>query len=529
VPRPAPSVVHYKLLLEQTLANADAILAAAISDQSSISQALKMANADSFLGAGDDEKLDELRWHVCAKDCAALLAKGITEAPSTSELMGALKPRVFNYPSLVAEVVGADSRMDQHDVDDLAPTAAGRLELVDTISKKANRDSSAWGQGLAIQPATSVKIAGLGDHVIHDGNQKRHRHIRPPAKLMRLVTNAVMQWDMIQSGDRLLLGLSGGKDSLALLHCLMELQRKLPTKFEIEVCTIDPQTPSFDPSPLIPYVESLGLKYHYVKDDIVARASTSGTGGAMVKSLCAFCARMKRGNLYACARRNQCNKLVLAQHLDDCAESFMMSVMHNGFLRTMKANYKINSGDISVIRPMVYCRESLMAEFSKSANLPVINENCPACFEEPKERARVKKLLSREETLYPNFYDNIKRSLLPLMHEDATAILRCYTEETLARSRKESKRDRSPSDRGLQPSNKKTRAEEGGQGLNSFSDEALVLELARRKAEKFHLAGAMKGNHPTADDDYLAGSDLTGQVCTLNGENGTIPCRELME
>lgn len=88
----------------------------------------------------------------------------------------------------------------------------------------------------------------------------------------------------------------------------------------------------------------------------------------------------------------------------------MMSVMHNGFLRTMKANYKINAGDLSVIRPLVYARESLMTDFAKSANLPIINENCPACFEEPKERARIKKLLSREETLYPSFFDNIKVS-----------------------------------------------------------------------------------------------------------------------
>ena len=112
---------------------------------------------------------------------------------------------------------------------------------------------------------------------------------------------------------------------------------------------------------------------------------------------------MKRGNLYACARKNNCNKLVLAQHLDDLAEFFMMSVMHNGFLRTMKANYKINSGDLSVIRPFAYARESMMTEFATSANLPIINENCPACFEEPKERARMKKLLSKEETLYPSF------------------------------------------------------------------------------------------------------------------------------
>ena len=89
----------------------------------------------------------------------------------------------------------------------------------------------------------------------------------------------MIQFDMIQDGDRLLLGLSGGKDSLSLLHILLEWRRKSPIKFDIEVCTIDPMTPSFDPSPLIPYVEGLGLKYHYIRDDselafVIAEHST---------------------------------------------------------------------------------------------------------------------------------------------------------------------------------------------------------------------------------------------------------------
>lgn len=266
--------------------------------------------------------------------------------------------------------------------------------------KKPARRNTAWGRGNFVPPtvspnvtetsnaaAGSVQSKGKAQSVSENlsapgaaSKKKKFKHIKPPAKLMRLVTQAIIQWDMIQEGDRLLLGLSGGKDSLSLLHCLLETKRKIPTNFEIEVCTIDPMTPSFDPSPLIPYVESLGLKYHYIRDDIVERANSAGKDGKTVSSLCAFCARMKRGNLYTCARKNNCNKLVLAQHLDDCAESFMMSVMHNGFLRTMKANYQINAGDLSVIRPLVYCRESLMTEFAKSAQLPIINENCKRCF-----------------------------------------------------------------------------------------------------------------------------------------------------
>ncbi len=232
---------------------------------------------------------------------------------------------------------------------------------------------------------------------LHSGGQQK-----PPAKMMHLVTHAVLQWNMIEDGDRLLLGLSGGKDSLSLLHCLLELQRKLPIPFTVQVCTIDPTTPSFDPSPLIPYVrDSLGLQYHYIRADIVACSASRGKDGQAVSSLHTLCSRMKRCHLYQCAREHGCNKLVLAQHLDDMAESFLMSLLHNGFVRTMKAHYHVSAGDLAVIRPLAYCRESLTAEFAKTADLPIINEKYPTCFEEPKERAHVKKLISKEGMLYP--------------------------------------------------------------------------------------------------------------------------------
>jgi len=394
------------------------------------------------------------------------------------------------------------------------PPAATKRE-----KKKPSRDSSQWGQSTVPPHIASTKanvssdVAGPSKEIAvppssntKESNKKKKNKgkIKPPPKMMRFITQAMIQWDMVQEGDRLLLGLSGGKDSLSLLHCLLEFQRKLPIKFEIEVCTIDPMTPSFDPSPLIPYVEGLGLKYHYIKDDIVERAASSGKDGKTVSSLCAFCARMKRGNLYTCARENKCNKLVLAQHLDDCAESFLMSIMHNGFIRTMKANYKINAGDVSVIRPLVYCRESLMTEFAKSNNLPVINENCPACFEEPKERARMKKLLSREETLYPNLYDHIRRALIPILHDDSTAIMRSYLENTIAKSRKVPVKKKAKSLNDVEESkavvsSDNSSSDDASKSLASASEEELIAELARRRASKYQMSGAMK-RLPGKDD-----------------------------
>jgi selenocysteine lyase/cysteine desulfurase/tRNA(Ile)-lysidine synthase TilS/MesJ len=420
--------------------------------------------------------------------------------------------------------------------------------------KKPSRDSSQWGQysmpitappprvhdspSKLAETATALSTVEPSSQVataMSNKSMKNKGKIKPPPKLMRYVTQAMIQWDMIQEGDRLLLGLSGGKDSLSLLHILLEWQRKSPIKFDIEVCTIDPLTPSFDPSPLIPYVEGLGLKYHYIRDDIVQRATSSGKDGKTVSSLCAFCARMKRGNLYTTARRNNCNKLVLAQHLDDCAESFFMSIMHNGFVRTMKANYKINAGDVSVIRPLVYCRESLMTEFAKNAHLPVINENCPACFEEPKERARIKKLLSREETLYTNLYDNVRRALIPVMHDDSTSIMRSYLEETIAKSRK----TRILNDLSTKEEEKKSEELDISQNnlsLSSASEEDLIAELARRKAAKYKYSGAspankrMSSNKDEDEDCIEIPVDETGQMCSLlGGRDGSIPCRELME
>lgn len=236
---------------------------------------------------------------------------------------------------------------------------------------------------------------------------------KPPKKLMRFVGQAMIQWDMIQEGDRLLLGVSGGKDSLSLLHILLSFQKRAPVKFTLACATVDPQTPSFDPSPLKEYMKSLGVEYYYLSENIIERAACEMLGD----SICSFCARMKRGLLYTCCRTQGYNKLVLAQHLDDLAESFLMSAMHNGQLRTMKAKYWNEQKDIEVLRPLAYTREHELKKFAYEARLPVINENCPACFEEPKERHRVKKMLAQEESLYPEMYNSIRRALLPLMDD----------------------------------------------------------------------------------------------------------------
>jgi len=227
-------------------------------------------------------------------------------------------------------------------------------------------------------------------------------------------------------------GLSGGKDSLALLHILLEKQKRSPVRFEVAACTIDPMTEAFDPSPLIPYIASLGVTYHYVKTPIFENAKSGSLEGT---SICSYCARMKRGALYNCARKNGYTKLVLAQHLDDNAESFLMSLFHNGQLRSMKANYTEKKGDITVIRPLCYVREHDLKEFSYSAKLPVINDNCPACFQAPQERRRMKKLLAKEEAFAPNIFNAMRTALKPILDEEILLQLADFTKAKRVKGR----------------------------------------------------------------------------------------------
>jgi tRNA 2-thiocytidine biosynthesis protein TtcA len=237
--------------------------------------------------------------------------------------------------------------------------------------------------------------------------------IKPSRTLASLAGRAVADFGMIREGDRLLLGLSGGKDSLSLLHILRYLQRRAPVQFELTAMTVDPMAGDFDPSPMIPYLDALGIEYHYVRKPIMEMAKQHMGR----KSYCAFCSRLKRGLMYQTARDHDCNVIVLAQHLDDLAESFLMSAFHGGRLQTMKAHYINDDGDLRIIRPLVYVRERQTHDFAYHNALPVIADSCPACFSMPTQRQHMKTLLAAEEVQNKLLFKSLLTTLRPLMSE----------------------------------------------------------------------------------------------------------------
>ena len=263
--------------------------------------------------------------------------------------------------------------------------------------------------------SSRVSVVAIGGWLASCHNGSMQSYHKPPKSLMRKIGRAIVDYAMIQEGDRILLGVSGGKDSLSLLHILGHLQCYAPVSFELGVITVDPQVEGFDPTPLMAYYETLGIAWFYERQPIMQEATRRMQGD----SFCAYCARMKRGIMYSTCRREGYNVLALAQHLDDLAESLLMSIFHAGQLRTMKARYMNDQGDIRIIRPLVYCRETQTGAFAQSAGLPVVPDSCPACFSAPTQRAYMKQLLAREERQNKHLFANILHAMRPLMRESS--------------------------------------------------------------------------------------------------------------
>ena len=222
-------------------------------------------------------------------------------------------------------------------------------------------------------------------------------------RLRRQTGKAIEDFNMIEDGDKVMVCLSGGKDSYTMLDILIGLRASAPVDFEIVAVNLDQKQPDFPEHILPEYLTSIGVSYHILEQDtysVVKRVIPEG------KTMCGLCSRLRRGSLYTYAEKERFTKIALGHHRDDILETFFMNLFHGGKLKTMPPKLRSDDGKHVVIRPLAYCTEKDITAFSKWKHYPIIP--CNLCGSQSHlQRVAMKKMLSSWEKEYPGRVENI--------------------------------------------------------------------------------------------------------------------------
>ena len=218
--------------------------------------------------------------------------------------------------------------------------------------------------------------------------------------LTRTMAKTIHEHRLINEGDRILLAISGGKDSYTLLDLLTEAQRKSPVKFELIAYHLDQAQPGYDGTPLRSWLEAFGARFEIHREDtysaVIADAEEHGS-----RTYCRLCSRLRRGILYAAAERLGCNSIALGHHRDDALETFLLNLLYAGRLQSMPARYTTGDGRFKVIRPLIECAEDDIAAWAAHAQYPILP--CNLCgSQENLKRDAVASLLTELERQIPN-------------------------------------------------------------------------------------------------------------------------------
>jgi tRNA 2-thiocytidine biosynthesis protein TtcA len=226
-------------------------------------------------------------------------------------------------------------------------------------------------------------------------------------KLCRLVGQAIGDFGMIEDGDKVMVCVSGGKDSYAMLDILMKLRERAPINFEIVAVNLDQKQPNF-PAEILPnYLKSLGIQFHIEEQDtysIVKRVVPEG------KTTCGLCSRLRRGILYRVADELGATKIALGHHRDDILETLMLNMFYAGKLKGMPPKLRSDDGKHIVIRPLAYVPEKLLERYAGDMNFPIIP--CDLCGSQPNLQRQVMKEMLRDwEKKHPGRVENLFRSM----------------------------------------------------------------------------------------------------------------------
>lgn len=226
-------------------------------------------------------------------------------------------------------------------------------------------------------------------------------------RLRRQVGQAIADYAMIEAGDRVMVCLSGGKDSYTLLDILRQLQATAPIEFELVAVNLDQKQPNFPEHVLPTYLEGLGLEYHIIEQDTYSVVKALTPEG---KTYCPVCSRMRRGALYNFARRIGATKVALGHHLDDIVETLFLNLFHGATLKAMPPKLLSDDGDHILIRPLAYCREKDIARWAEAQAFPIIP--CDLCgSQDGLERQVIKRMLAEWERAYPARIEKIAGAL----------------------------------------------------------------------------------------------------------------------
>ncbi len=209
-------------------------------------------------------------------------------------------------------------------------------------------------------------------------------------KIKKLTGQAIGDFNLIAEGDRIAVGVSGGKDSYTLLHILEHLRRRSPIKFELVAVNVDAGFPGYRTEVVEAHLREHGFPTHMESSEAYAIIEAKRRPGT---SYCSFCARLRRGILYSLADRLGCNKIALGHHLDDFIETLLLNQFYVGTLKAMSPSLLADNGRHTVIRPLVYVEESQIIEFTRRNGFPVVCCACPVCGIVDQKRQRMKQLV----------------------------------------------------------------------------------------------------------------------------------------
>jgi tRNA 2-thiocytidine biosynthesis protein TtcA len=243
--------------------------------------------------------------------------------------------------------------------------------------------------------------------VTEDSRKKEFETNKLAKRIRRLAGRAIADFSMIEKGDRVMVCLSGGKDSFSLLEVLLSLKEKAPVNFEIVAVNLDQKHPGFPKEVLPAYLASRGIAFRIVEQDtysVVKRVIPEG------KTMCSLCSRLRRGVLYRVAGELGASKIALGHHRDDVLATFFLNLFHQGKLKAMPAKLLSDDGRHVVIRPLAYVAEEDLAAYAEARAFPIIP--CNLCgSQEQLQRRQVGELLRFWERQHPGRIESILRAL----------------------------------------------------------------------------------------------------------------------